>query len=147
MKKAKYYLNKNLQRIFTKRLSFYKDTTEDKEFNEKWKKEKDIRLKIQKNCFYCDLPFSKERVPILHHRNMPLKEEETFKKRAEVSIKVINGEMKIEEANAIYLKLTAELTNYYKSLVDTDLICTECHQIQHNFINKNRKGQRKLYSS
>ncbi|MBI2631902.1 hypothetical protein HYW75_02780 [Candidatus Pacearchaeota archaeon] len=144
MKKVKYHLNKNLNIVFAKRPSFYKDTIEDKEFKEEWEKEKKIRLKSQKNCFYCDLPFNKERIPILHHRNMPLKEEEAFKKRADVSIKVINGEMKIEEANIIYLKLTAELTQYYKSLVDTDLICTNCHQLQHNFSYRKNKGRRKL---
>jgi len=145
MKRARYYLNKNLNRIFALRPSFYKNTIEDPVFKDKWEKEKNNRLEKQKDCFYCEMPFDNNRIPILHHRNMPLKEEEVFAKRTEISIKVINGEMNVADASAIYLKLMAELTEYYKSLADTDLICTLCHQLQHKFYNRYKNGQRKLH--
>jgi hypothetical protein len=142
MRRKKEYIFPRLNDMVWGYQSFYKSAVDDKEFRKKWKLEKLYRGLKQGNCLYCKERFGKS-TGVLHHRLMPFKEEEVYKKRIEIVLKIVNGEISHAEGAEIYITMMDELMRYYKSLKDVDYICKKCHDSVHNFRGIN--GQKKLF--
>jgi hypothetical protein len=124
--------------------SIYKMAISDKAFQVRWALERRNRILMQGKCAYCFKKFKKDSGAVLHHAKMFVREQALLSRRVEIVIRVVNGEMERDEACAIYLGLIHELLNYYKTLKDTDLICSTCHAKEHSNIVGRRGKNRKL---
>lgn len=134
-------INPRLDEVFDK-IEFYKPLIKDKEFKKFWKQTRLKRLNEQKDCLYCSQTFTDKNPAVLHHREMPQSKSRLIKeKKASIVVDLAYGKLNIEEAKNIYSSFMQGLEDYYKTLQDTDLICTSCHSKQHRI---RTSRQRKL---
>ncbi|MDO8508233.1 MAG: hypothetical protein Q7S27_00955 [Nanoarchaeota archaeon] len=144
MRKKTKYLSQELKKVIDQTPAFHQETIKDKHFKKIWKHERAKRLLKTTQCQYCNVKFTKNNSAVLHHSKMADKYDDLIKKRTELSIDYLSNKISIESFSSQYQELIKEIENYYKSLKDTDLICTSCHAKQHPFLSR-RSNQRRLF--
>lgn len=101
----------------------------DKEIKYFWDNRKSSLFEQQKGkCWSCEKDFNEKEKRYLHHYKMEFVKEDIKKELKEITEKMLNGKITLEQGFNYHQNLFNKTFKYYSSTKDTALICYDCHK-------------------